>query len=1306
ICKNLLLFRTLEENFQAFLTDVKVPSGFADNDYKLEPHHETYKFRRKLVKEFIDVKKSKDFRLTENSHSKQFFDELKQFVELSENEGSFSDFDLEQTGRLQKIDLFEENVKVKGVVVCKFSKKAKVCVLIKTKDPCRGLTGSFSLSEVFVDLREEDDTDHEGFHLKLAVGDIVEVTKCRRKEGTALEPDIVRCYSLSDTQIESFLIHLSNSAQERGSSATMIEITRFSAAWEYILNLSKEEYSEKMILQILEIINKIATVVPMSLTASAMVQGFQQSVLFGSVLPGFINVVTGRPSHVSMVQQILEHVITAVPASGLQVLPMEKVLAQNLVQGSCSSECEAKESGLTAIEFLSKLCSLTASEVPGAKKDLDKLPWKELSLIPVTEEIFRPSLKTSDLPVIRVKGNYKSEEDYLNTYFRLLREECFYKLRKGISEFVEYGETSGSKDLTMYRVSLRGCSTRHENSPTVMLISLDYELPDSQDGLESEQAEWLMYGNLLCISLDGSFEEPVWAVVERHIASERIVGITLCEKGNTLSEPQFIAKMQELKNKKSRAFMAESQTCYVSHAPAMEILQQRDYVPFKEFLVYPDSRQRVDPPEYIDKIKHPPDWEIIYKKEALAKFSREDVSPSNYSLTKDFEDLRLNISSSEAKPDETQLAAIAMALKHRVILIQGPPGTGKSFVGVTLVRLLLSMNVPQDHGPILVVTYKNHALDNFLKECLRKVSSPDVRIVRVGRWNEDAGDELKKCLLREVYVNRKPGLYNQKRKVLGQIWALQPKVREAFEKLRTSSRFSADMFLKEASEEQLKSLVVDSKQGRITEEELEELISKQSISRNQAKLNELVENALIDWLPGQKLFDRFSGEKKKAAQGNRPAESDQQKRKEDQDQQENPNDARDPSVEQRERLLALDEEIADEEDQSIAKEEESSSESQAPLSVQCLRSLVCLDDAELRPYEDILNESKIWELEEHRRVQFVYVLQSKYFSKASSEFKNVSRAYLQLHHQLKEVRNQQDIEVMKRCHVIGMTVTGATMRANLLADIKPSVVIVEEAAEILEGQLVAVIPPSAQHLIMIGDHKQLKPMVHYHRLKKHHHLDLSMFERLWNCRLPCKQLGFQCRVRDEFVDLLRELKIYDNLQTHKQLVENNVRPACVESSMYFWTHTKWESEASHSKRNSREAEEITRVAKFFCQEGEVHPSKITVLCSYRGQASVKEIESHFRSTEITALEDVKVTTIDSFQGQENDIILVSLVRSNKEGVIGYLASMDRLCVAISRARCGLYLFGNHAHLSQKSRKGWKVCNRDYLRFTVPAHGYV
>jgi len=139
--------------------------------------------------------------------------------------------------------------------------------------------------------------------------------------------------------------------------------------------------------------------------------------------------------------------------------------------------------------------------------------------------------------------------------------------------------------------------------------------------------------------------------------------------------------------------------------------------------------------------------------------------------------------------------------------------------------------------------------------------------------------------------------------------------------------------------------------------------------------------------------------------------------------------------------------------------------------------------------------------------------------------------------------------------------------------------------------------------------------------------------------------------------------------------------------MYFYTHTAWESESKDtSKRNTREALEITEVAKTFCLKGKVLPSKITVLCSYRGQ--VLEIREQFKKN--SALADISITTIDSFQGQENDIILISLVRSNREGTIGYLSSMNRLCVAISRARCGLYLFGNHAHLAKASRKGWKV----------------
>jgi len=64
-------------------------------------------------------------------------------------------------------------------------------------------------------------------------------------------------------------------------------------------------------------------------------------------------------------------------------------------------------------------------------------------------------LKTDDLPKIREEGKYGSEEEYLDTYFRLLREECFYKLRKGISEFVENGQKCDAKDMMMYRYQKR-----------------------------------------------------------------------------------------------------------------------------------------------------------------------------------------------------------------------------------------------------------------------------------------------------------------------------------------------------------------------------------------------------------------------------------------------------------------------------------------------------------------------------------------------------------------------------------------------------------------------------------------------------------------------------------------------------------------------------------------------------------------------------------------------------------------------------------------------------------------------------------
>ena len=65
--------------------------------------------------------------------------------------------------------------------------------------------------------------------------------------------------------------------------------------------------------------------------------------------------------------------------------------------------------------------------------------------------------------------------------------------------------------------------------------------------------------------------------------------------------------------------------------------------------------------------------------------------------------------------DESQSQAIELCFSHKLTLIQGPSGTGKTFVGVNIVRILLEKAFqPLLAGPIIIVCYTNHALDQFL----------------------------------------------------------------------------------------------------------------------------------------------------------------------------------------------------------------------------------------------------------------------------------------------------------------------------------------------------------------------------------------------------------------------------------------------------------------------------------------------------------------------------------------------------------------------------------------------------------------
>ena len=118
-----------------------------------------------------------------------------------------------------------------------------------------------------------------------------------------------------------------------------------------------------------------------------------------------------------------------------------------------------------------------------------------------------------------------------------------------------------------------------------------------------------------------------------------------------------------------------------------------------------------------------------------------------------------------------------------------------------------------------------------------------------------------------------------------------------------------------------------------------------------------------------------------------------------------------------------------------------------------------------------------------------------------------------------------------------------------------------------------------------------------------------------------------------------------------------------------------------SKSNLHEAKFLTALCRYFIQQG-YQPSQITILTAYSGQLLKLKKEM---IEDKTFFEGVRVTAVDNFQGEENDIILLSLVRSKR---IGFLNIANRVCVALSRARKGFYIIGNATLLAQEDPNLW------------------
>lgn len=118
-----------------------------------------------------------------------------------------------------------------------------------------------------------------------------------------------------------------------------------------------------------------------------------------------------------------------------------------------------------------------------------------------------------------------------------------------------------------------------------------------------------------------------------------------------------------------------------------------------------------------------------------------------------------------------------------------------------------------------------------------------------------------------------------------------------------------------------------------------------------------------------------------------------------------------------------------------------------------------------------------------------------------------------------------------------------------------------------------------------------------------------------------------------------------------------------------------------SRCNLGESRFLLHYAKTLVKAG-LSPSAITVITPYNRQ--VEQLRSDFG--EDTEAEKMglapRISTVDSFQGQEADAVLISLVRSNEHGVVGFLSDFRRLNVAVTRARKHVMIVGDATTISK------------------------
>ncbi|RFU29613.1 hypothetical protein B7463_g6744, partial [Scytalidium lignicola] len=875
--------------------------------------------------------------------------------------------------------------------------------------------------------------------------------------------------------------------------------------------------------------------------------------------------------------------------------------------------------------------------------------WRNLPEIPTKREIMpdppdpsdyeeewddyqRDPLYNPSLPMNIVDRPWTSKAAYIGAHYQIVREDGIVSLRDVVASVKKDPMRSGSDDICIYTdVHIIGLRL----SSVGAAFRVEFSSERAGKRIRWEQSKRLRTGTLVALSPSRDMFRTICKIAV--VAARPISG------GLDQNPPQidlFWGDDNDADIDPNESYMmVESKMAYFEAYRHVLVAMQKlmtEKFPLSNHLVHLDPT--IEPPPYL---KENPFMDLT----SLVSTYEDDKY-----ILKQFE----NVNVLESIPhihhstmDVSQMEACTRMFTMSLAIIQGPPGTGKTFTSVNALRIMLDNWAPGD-PPIIVAAQTNHAIDQLL-DLIEKF---EPEFLRLGGRSSKQNGAITSRTLHELRRTKDKAKYRNIRAAYSDLKLRTNEIKKCLAPLLDSGLLPADILLK---------------RGIITSSQYDSLHEDNWITADDPNFSS---SPLSSWVGADQLVLIT-----RCPPINMGLEEEEV----------------DLEFEQlRELELELGETPDDFEEEALTGAWISFEETYTG------RATHGYSDKKMRKY--LSDKQNLYEVPSNLRGEVYRFFQRQLRKRVVEEYRTNLVPYASAVHNIKWESN---VEFIRRIgiKIIGCTTTGLSKYRGLLAALNPRILLVEEAAETLESTIIASMFESLQQLILVGDHQQLQAHSNVPALQYHpYNLGVSMFERFISNSIEYTMLNRQRRMIPDIRILLciDSRPFYPDLQDHPTVLDRIDNrppiPGMGGRDTYFFHHTWPESINPDSSRyNIDEAQMIVGFYNYLILNGLNH-SQISILTFYNGQrkALLKCLKNH---PNIRSNTYFNVFTIDSYQGEENDVILLSLVRSNEYLNIGFLENKNRLVVAVSRARRGLYIFGNaitlHASEFSEDNKLWE-----------------